>query len=173
MLNKNLYLLGFMGSGKSFVGKQIAEKIGWKFCDLDELIESKAQCSIAEIFDDHGEEYFRIMEHECLKELLLTEQTVVALGGGTPCFHNNMALLNKNGLTFFLDVPVDVLSDRLISETDKRPLLKGKTGTELTSFIEKKLKQRMAYYRKAHYIVSDTDNTANRILELRSFQLRN
>ncbi|MCH2022480.1 MAG: hypothetical protein MK207_08390 [Saprospiraceae bacterium] len=173
MVNKNLYLLGFMGSGKSYVGKHIAEKIGWEFCDLDAVIERKMQCTISEIFDEHGEDCFRQIEHQCLKELLLTKKTVVALGGGTPCFHDNISLIKKRGVTFFLDLSVDVLYERLIAETHKRPLIKGKSVSELKSFIELKLNERMDCYKKAHYIVSGPDNSINRILNIRSFYIMN
>lgn len=153
-----LYLLGFMASGKSFLGKKLALDLGLSFVDLDDLIEEKEACSIAMIFEKKGEAYFRALEQECLHETALLENHLIALGGGTPCFFLNMEWINNNGISFFLDVPLEILVQRLLLEPNKRPLLKGKNREELQLFVAKKLEERRPYYNKAKYIIKNNKN---------------
>ncbi|CAA6823022.1 MAG: Shikimate kinase I (EC [uncultured Aureispira sp.] len=155
MLKCNLYLLGFMGSGKSYVGKALAKDLNVPFIDLDVFIEKAAECTISEIFARKGEAYFRRLEANSLRQLK-TANAVIALGGGTPCFLNNSAWIRENGDSFFLDVSMPLLIERLRGETHKRPLLEGKSEAALTLFMQKKLEERHSFYTQATYIVKET-----------------
>jgi shikimate kinase len=165
MLKRNLYLLGFMGCGKSHVGKALSKDLKVPFIDLDSFIEQKAQCTIDEIFATKGEAYFRKLEASSLR-LLKTARAVIALGGGTPCFLDNNAWILESGDRFFLDAPIPILIERLLNETEKRPLLKGKNNEELTVFIETKLKERRSFYEQGTYIIKET-NLKKIILEIK------
>ena len=150
MLKHNLYLLGFMGSGKSHVGKALAKDLKVPFVDLDVFIETAAQARISEIFARKGEAYFRTLEAHCLRQLK-NKNAVIALGGGTPCFLENHIWIRENGNSFFLDVSIPVLIERLLGETEKRPLLKGKNKEALAIFIQDKLEERRFFYTQATY----------------------
>ena len=121
-----LYLTGFMGSGKSLIGKKLAEKLQFKFLDLDTAIEEYAGKSVAEIFVEKGEAAFREMEQKMVRQTDKLQNTIIATGGGTPCFYENMDWMNKHGLTIFLEVSPEILAQRLKGEKQKRPLLAGK-----------------------------------------------
>ena len=138
-----------MGSGKSYTGKQLAERLNYDFQDLDDAIEAKAGKTIREIFADEGEAHFRQLERQCLWELGEQTKLVVATGGGAPCFFDNMELMNAAGLTIFLDTPVETLVQRLKPEIAHRPLLAGKSDTELQAFIDQKLSERRPFYEQA------------------------
>lgn len=155
MLERNLYLLGFMGSGKSYVGKALSKELKAPFIDLDAFIEREAKCTIDEIFANQGEAYFRSLEASSLRQLK-TAKAVIALGGGTPCFFNNSTWIRENGDSFFLDVSTPVLIKRLLGETEKRPLLKGKSKEELSLFIQDKLAARRSFYEQATQIIKET-----------------
>lgn len=144
-----LFLMGYMGSGKSTIGKLLAKKLKWDFIDLDKYIEKHAGKKITEIFENDGEIKFRKLEHECLKRLLNKDNIVIALGGGTPCFHNNIDLINKNGVSIYLKVNVDILAGRLFKGENKRPLIRNLNKTELILFIKKTLKERVSIYKQA------------------------
>ncbi len=141
-----------MGSGKSLIGKRLAEALGWKFVDLDLHLEKSEGRSISEIFTQDGEMAFRLIEARCLRSCTDLENSVVATGGGAPCFHANMAWMNDNGLTVYLDVPDTVLALRLENEVNERPLLAGKTGQALLDFIKIKLETRQLFYGKAQFV---------------------
>ena len=164
-----LYLMGFMGSGKSFVGKQIASKTNFSFHDLDDLIIEKAGMSISEIFTLYGEDYFRKLERECLFETEKFKNVIIATGGGTPCFFNNIEWINQHGLSIFLDANIPVLIKRLQGEIEKRPLLKGKNEIELQAFIQNKLTQRRNFYELAHIIYHLTSGNEPIIEDLLKF----
>jgi len=141
-----------MGSGKSFSGKRMAEKMNFDFIDLDEFIEKKEGRTIREIFEKEGEEYFRKVERESLLEMGKKENTIIAVGGGTPCFFDNMDWMNGNGKTIFLKTPVKILANRLEKAMENRPLLNGFSKKELKTFIKKKLKERNPFYKKSQII---------------------
>jgi len=131
-----IFLLGFMGSGKSTLGKKLAAKLKRDFVDLDELIEEKEKCSIQKLFDTKGEDYFRTIEHEYLKRLInVTTNQVISLGGGTPCFYGNMELMNESGVSIYIKYNAGILTNRLINAKIERPLIKGKTREELSQYI--------------------------------------
>lgn len=144
-----IYLLGFMGSGKSFSGQQLAEKFNMSFVDLDEYIEKKEGQSIQSIFKNKGEDYFRKVEQASLHEMGTREMTIISTGGGTPCFFDNMDWMNEDGITVFLETHVQVLTNRLLEGMEHRPLLKDFSKEELASFIEHKLEERNPFYHQA------------------------
>jgi shikimate kinase len=141
-----VYMIGFMGSGKTTTGKKLASLLGWKFEDLDLLIEGKLQLTIPEIFEVHGEKFFRNLESELLRNLNPGENTIVSTGGGTPCFRDNMDFMNKNGITVYLQLNPGQLKSRLISGREKRPLLKNLDDKGLLDFITVKLAEREGVY---------------------------
>ncbi|MDP1746490.1 MAG: shikimate kinase [Bacteroidota bacterium] len=151
------FLTGYMGSGKSTVGEKLAAKLKYDFIDLDKLIESDYKQSIPEIFATKGEKEFRAMEHNTLKRVIEKDNIVVACGGGTPCYYDNMELMSNNGVTVYIKMSVDALVDRLTNAKEKRPLIENKTAPELRSFIKRQLEKREDIYHKAQYTVKGKD----------------
>lgn len=163
MLTRNIYLIGFMGSGKSYWGKRLAAALGVAFYDLDTVIEERASKSIPTIFKQEGEAYFRALEKEALETTAMETPAVIGLGGGTPCFFDNMSWIKRHGYSVFLDISVDLLIQRLKSETNQRPLLHNKTDEALRDFIGQKLSERRSYYEQANCRMTNTDNLINQI----------
>ena len=158
-----IYLIGFMGSGKSTIGRKLANHLHFDFVDLDRLIEIKAGMSIAEYFNAHGEEKFREFERDVLRQSVFPENTIIATGGGAPCYFNNMAWMNETGKTVYLSLEPKALANRLENAKVQRPLIKGLSGEELVNFIKLKLGSREPFYHEAQFIVSGTDLTAERL----------
>jgi len=144
-----IFLIGFMGSGKSHWGKIWAEEKGMDFFDLDQLLEIQEGKSILELFETAGEEGFREMESSLLRNLPLHSASIVACGGGTACYHRNMAWMNTHGTTVYLMASADELCERLLLQTHERPLLKGLHSDELHGYIAEKLEERLPYYLNA------------------------
>ena len=155
-----IILIGYMGSGKTTVGKALAKELGLPFYDLDWYIESRMRKSVAQIFAERGEEGFRKIEHNMLHEVAEFEDVIVSCGGGTPCFFDNMDYLNQQGDVVYLKAKPEVLQKHLLMGKGDRPLLKGKSPDELIDFISQQLEQREPYYTKARYTldVSLMDN---------------
>ena len=154
MSGKNLiYIIGFMGSGKSTAGKKLAASLGWTFIDLDRKIEEVALKTIPQIFSEDGEEYFRKIESEVLMNLDKTKKTVVSTGGGTPCHGDNMDFMLQTGLTVYLKMTPGQLAKRLLDSSGERPLLKNVPDESLQGFIGEKLAYREKWYSKAEIIV--------------------
>ncbi|MFY9308109.1 MAG: shikimate kinase [Bacteroidia bacterium] len=151
------FLVGYMGSGKSTIGKQLAAKLKYDFIDLDSLIETDYHMSINEIFATKGEAEFRGMEHNTLKKVLEKNNVVVACGGGTPCYYDNMELMNRNGITIYIKMSTDTLISRLSQAKNSRPLLENKTEDELRTFVASQLERREDTYHQAHYVVKGKD----------------
>ena len=149
MKTERVYLIGFMGSGKSTLGRWLAEAMDWSFIDLDHFIENKYHKTIPQIFEDYGEDGFRDMEAKCLQEVSEFEKVIVGSGGGTPCFFNNMEVMNSTGLSIYLKLTPQVIYDRLQTSQAKRPLIAGKSGDELLDFIAVKLAERESFYKQA------------------------
>jgi len=143
-----IFLVGFMGSGKTTVGKKLASRLGWSFMDLDERIESGAGMKITEIFSEKGEPYFRKLEYDVLRNIEESE-TVVSTGGGTPCSDDNMEYMLNSGLTIYLKMTPSQLKGRLLKSSRERPLIKNVGIRELEGFIEKKLLEREKWYCRA------------------------
>ena len=153
-----IFLTGFMGSGKSLLGKMLAEKLDLAFLDLDAFLEEMAGHSISEIFSRQGEKAFRTLEAEALRHTAPMERTVIATGGGTPCYHQNMEWMNDHGVSIFLDVSTDLLSTRLQADLGLRPLIAGKTEEELAGFINTKLAARRVFYEQSHFVCHANDS---------------
>ncbi|MFC2109374.1 shikimate kinase [Bacteroidota bacterium] len=164
-----IVLIGYMGSGKSSIGRRLSEKLKCRLIDLDDFIVEKENASVKEIFEEKGEAYFRAKEEECLQELLSIEGDVIlSLGGGTPCFGNNMQFVldAKNTKSFYLKASVAKLADKLMLKKAKRPLIANiETKEALTEFIEKHLSDRSPYYEKAEYKVVMDDKSKKEVVE--------
>jgi shikimate kinase len=154
---QKVYIIGFMGSGKTTAGKKLAAVLGWPFFDLDKKIEEIAGKSIPDIFSQDGENYFRTIESEALKTIEYETDAVVSTGGGTPCYSDNMDFMLKTGLTVYLKLnPLQLLS-RLSGSKGERPLIKNMGREELLSFIEEKLHSRELWYNRAIIIIEGID----------------
>jgi shikimate kinase len=153
-MNTRIFLIGFMGSGKSTLGLKLANLIGYQFMDMDNLIEETAEMSVPEIFSEHGEAVFRKWEHDILLELCSREKLVIATGGGAPCHSQLMDTMNANGTTIYIQLPPEALKDRLINSRTERPLIRGKSETELLDFINGLMGKREKFYGQAELIVS-------------------
>ncbi|HKP31882.1 MAG TPA: shikimate kinase [Chitinophagaceae bacterium] len=151
-----IYLLGFMGSGKTHWGRLLSEKLTLPFFDLDQQVIDEEKLPINEIFDKKGEEYFRMLEKEMLHMLTESHESfVMACGGGTPCFFNNIDYMNNNGITVWLNTKLDVLYNRLIKERAHRPLLKDLQDGQIKSFMVKKFSERRIYYEQAELVIEE------------------
>lgn len=155
--SRKVYIIGFMGSGKTTAGKKLAAVLGWSFLDLDKKIEDKTGKSIAEIFSEHGEDYFRKIESEILKNLECETDTVVSTGGGTPCYADNMDFMLITGLTVYLKLTPLQLRSRLSESKGERPLIKNLGKEELLAFIEEKLRLREPWYNRAAINIEGID----------------
>lgn len=145
------FLIGFMGTGKSYWGKQWAQAHGLNFYDLDEEIEKIEGLKVSQIFDSKGEAYFRKKEKEVLHSFFQKDNFILSCGGGTPCFFNNMSKMNEKGVTIYLKTDVVELVNRLSLEKETRPLIKGLTDETLKDYILEKLNDREPFYSKAVY----------------------
>lgn len=152
-MDKHIILVGFMGSGKSTVGRLLAKELAVDFIDSDEVISSQEGMSVSAIFDTKGEAYFRQKEVEFVNGLSAMKPSVIAVGGGLPCFENNLELLKAAGKVYYLNVSVMTLVKRLQNEKSSRPLLANLEDKELSNFVFDKLIERTAFYRKAHHII--------------------
>jgi len=157
-LNRHIYLLGFMGSGKTFLAKKIGQELNIPFYDLDQEIEKYYNNSIESIFKVKGEDFFRALESKMLKSLISFSPGIVSLGGGTPCFNNNINFLNSVGITIFIDTTSELICSRLQKDKSNRPLLKEvkKNPEKLIEFIDNKLAERKPIYQQANFIVQQT-----------------
>ena len=153
---KPIFLIGYMGSGKTTLGRALSQATGMQFIDLDEYIENRYHMSISEIFSCHGEAGFRQREQAILTEVADFEDVIIACGGGTPCFYDNMELMNRRGTTILLEASHARLSERLSAARSKRPLIAAMTDEELDAYISSALAARMPHYGKAlHRFCSD------------------
>lgn len=160
---KRIFLIGYMGAGKTTIGKRLANELGLSFIDLDCFIENRYQQTVNQLFNQRGETAFRIIEQKLLHEISLFENTLISTGGGAPCFFDNMMFMNNVGTTIYLKVSVKELTNRLELCKHTRPLLKDKTKQELSDFITNNLIKRENYYSQANIIfdaevlLEDTD----------------
>jgi shikimate kinase len=163
-----IYLIGMPGSGKSTLGQQLAERLSLSFIDLDTVIEDHQQKAVSDIFREKGEDHFRLIESQLLREWAGSEKSfVMATGGGAPCFHQGIDIINQTGLSIFLDVSVDVLLNRLHSKTD-RPLLNSIDAKEKDEKLRAIRTSRLSCYQKAH--ISVTDPTPTKLMEAIQFK---
>lgn len=155
---KRIFLIGYMGTGKTTAGRQLAKELNLVFYDLDHYIEARFQKTISQIFEQEGEDRFREIESSMLKEVGEFENVVIATGGGTPCFFDNMSYMNKQGQTIYLKASAEALTKRLINcKMNKRPLIKDKSESELLQFVKENLAKRESSYMQAT-IAFETEN---------------
>ncbi len=159
-------MIGFMGSGKSTVGSKLSSETGLPFIDLDKYIQTKEGRTIDDIFNEKGEDYFRETERRLLKEIIKKDNIILSCGGGTPCFFNNMSLMNENGITIYLRMPVAALHSRLLNSKYDRPLVKKMYGQELRNYISVTLEEREKYYRMAHHTVEAINLEISSVVKL-------
>jgi shikimate kinase len=161
-----VYIIGFMGSGKSTTGKKLASLLDWHFADLDRSIEKYSGKTISEIFSQYGEIYFRNVESEVLKSLKTKTNSVISTGGGTPCFGDNMDFMLETGLTLYLKLTPSQLKSRLADSKGERPLIKDLTNDGLLHFIEDKLAFREKWYNRAEITVEGFDPDINQLVNM-------
>jgi shikimate kinase len=164
-MQKRIFLIGFMGSGKSTIGSGLARKIGYDFVDMDHLIEETAGMTIPGIFSEHGEKVFRKWEHDILLELCQLEKIVVSTGGGAPCHNDLIRIMNEHGITVYIRLPVSVLKDRLMNSKTERPLIRGKNEAELLQFIHSLLEEREPFYNQARITVDGSNLEVRELIE--------
>ena len=157
-------LIGYMGSGKSHISKLLSEKINFQLFDLDKVISTKYQQTIPEIFQNKGEISFRKLEKETLEEILEKEkQCILSVGGGTPVYYNNMDVLNEKTITIYLRANISTLTERLVKQKEKRPIIARISDEDLPEFIAKHLFERNVFYNKSQFII-DTDNKSPEVI---------
>lgn len=161
-----IFLIGFMGCGKTTLGRKLANRLGYDFMDLDHILEAQEGMTIAQYFAKHGEDSFRKLESEVLKKTNYPEYAIVSTGGGLPCFFDNMDWMNAHGKTIYIKLSPKTLADRLEKEKEERPLLRQHHGEALVAFIADKLTEREPFYSKATIIADGLSLTAEKVEEM-------
>lgn len=161
-----IFLIGYMGSGKSTLGKALAKNLNYKFIDLDHHIEERYGKTISQIFETEGEQRFREIERDYLHGTTAMENTVISSGGGTPCFYDNIDWMNEKGMTVYLEMAVDGLFNRLVNAKDERPLLQKLTAEEMKAFIRENLSKREPYYLKAQHVIKGQNVKPRQVISL-------
>ena len=161
-----IYLIGFMGCGKSTFGRRLAKKLEYDFIDMDAVIEKMAGKNIEIIFEEEGEPAFRKLEKEVLLATVKAEKCVIATGGGTPCYDNHMEFINANGVSVYLRMSPLSIAHRLENARKQRPLTKGKTGDVLLDFVKGKLLEREKYYLQSHCIIKGETVKPDQVIAL-------
>jgi shikimate kinase len=152
-----IYLIGYMGCGKSTLGKKLSKHLGLQFIDMDHYIEKRNCKTVPQLFEEFGEEGFRERERKALEELSEFTDVVIATGGGAPCFFDNIDLMNRTGKTIYLNIHPKILASRLLESKTERPLIKGKSREELIEFIDETLRKRNEFYKQAKYEITRQD----------------
>lgn len=161
-----IFLIGFMGCGKTHWGREMSRTLQVPFFDLDSVIEENEGKAITAIFAEKGEEYFRMLEKDVLYMLTEShENFVMATGGGTPCFFNNIDYMKSRGTTIWINSSIDTLHNRLVKEKDQRPLVANIPDSELRSFIIRKYSDRKIFYQQANVILNEDDLTLDKLIE--------
>ncbi|MFT3936091.1 MAG: shikimate kinase [Chitinophagaceae bacterium] len=161
-----IFLIGFMGSGKTHWGKILSRQMNIPYFDLDEVIVASEKLSVQQIFHDKGEEYFRVKEQEVLEALSQDhDNVIISTGGGTPCFFNNIDFMRQQGIVVWLNTAIDTLLERLLKQKHTRPLIKNISDKELKAFIIKKLQDRKMYYEQAHVMLHEESITAESLIK--------
>jgi shikimate kinase len=161
-----IFLIGFMGSGKSTTGKKLAMRLGYAYLDTDSQIVSKFGMSVNEIFDRLGEEKFRDAEFRLLNELIRRKNIVVSTGGGFPCLGENMEIINRYGFSIYLKVSPSDLYQRLSTRKQKRPLIRDLSDADLKRYIDQKLAERESYYSRARHTVDGLHVSQDELIRL-------
>lgn len=157
--SRKIFLIGIMGSGKTHWAQRLADYLHMDWIDLDQQIEKVTDMPVRDIFATQGEEYFRLKEKDTLRQFAGVNNIIIATGGGTPCFHDNMAWMNENGITIWLNVDSAVLAERLKRKKYKRPLISHLNDDEIQNFIEAKIKEREPFYAQAQYHIAGSQIT--------------
>ena len=162
-----IFLIGFMGSGKTYWGRLLSVKLQLPFSDLDTVITEAEKRSVADIFAESGEEYFRYKEKETLEKIVREQDRfILSCGGGTPCFFNNIEFMKKNGKVVWLNTSIDVLKERLLKERKTRPLIRDIDDAELKRYIVRKLSERRMYYEQADLMVNEEGISLEHLISL-------
>jgi shikimate kinase len=161
-----VFIIGFMGCGKTTWGRKLANHLGFDFLDLDHVFEAKVGKTITEYFTEYGQDAFREMESTILKETDYPENVIVSTGGGLPCFFDNMAWMNTHGQSLYIKLSPKTLAERLDKGKTTRPLILGKHGEELVAFIAEKLAERESFYEQATHIVNGIDMSVERLVDV-------
>jgi shikimate kinase len=164
-----IFLIGFMGSGKTTIGKKLAKKMKYAFLDLDQEIEKQENLTISQIFDTSGEDYFRTLENKVLIDLTQLSNTVVSCGGGTPCHFNNIDIINNAGISIYIQLSAEALHSRLKTARTQRPLLKNRDESELYDFIKSKLNERQSCYLKSKIVIPGLDVNIENLINYISY----
>lgn len=154
-----------MGAGKTTIGRQLASMVHYQFTDLDQFIEKAHGVSITDIFLDNGEAYFRLLEKRYLEKVTHLQQAIIACGGGTPCFYDNLEVMLKSGLVIYVKQSPDVLYQRLIEQQMQRPLLMGMDELQLMKFIDQNVNRREQFYMQAHLIFEPEKETLEQLVD--------
>lgn len=157
---RNVFLIGYMGVGKTTIGKLLSAELGVEFIDLDKYIENRYRKTIHELFETKGEDGFRKIESEMLHEVATFQNVLISTGGGTPCFYDNMEVMNKMGITVYVKAPVEQLVSRLLASKNVRPLIQSKSPKELKVFVTQHLAQRNVYYSQAMIVYENEHLTS-------------
>ena len=170
---RRIVLVGYMGSGKTTVGKALSKETGMMFYDLDWYIENRMHTTVSKLFTERGEEAFRKIEYNMLHEVAEFEDVIISCGGGTPCFFDNMDYLNQQGDVVYLKASPNTLYKHLLMAKVERPLLKGKSPEELIAYITEHLKERAPFYEKARYtldvnVLDDYDKIHTSVQSIRT-----
>ena len=161
-----IYLVGYMGAGKTTAAKRLAHRLGWEHYDTDALFEEKYHISVDDFFHKYDEALFRKLESQILQSTENLENAVISTGGGTPCFNDNMTWMNGHGTTVFLKISPQTAVSRIMLSKKKRPLAAGKTEGELATFVEKHYGARMSFYEQAQHVVKGEDLDIEALLAL-------
>ncbi len=161
-----VYLIGFMGSGKATYGKRLAEALDFDFKDTDSIIEEQEGTEVTEIFKNKGEDYFRTIEAKILTEISQEKNTIIATGGGMPCWGNNLEFMNQTGLTIYLKAGLGCVMKNLLKEKERRPMIANIDPTVLADYIHEKLEERKPCYKGAHTSIVTNNMKFSSLLEL-------
>jgi shikimate kinase len=161
-----IYLIGYMGCGKSTLGRRLSVHAGLQFVDMDHYIEERNYKTIPQIFAEEGEAEFRNKERKALEELSEFTDIVIATGGGAPCFFDNINMMNQTGKTIYMNIDPGILADRLMNSKTERPLIKGKSRDELVAFIDETLRKRDVFYKQAQYQITEPDIDLDYVMEM-------
>jgi shikimate kinase len=162
-----IFLIGFMGSGKTHWGRQLSAKLRLPFYDLDTVIAEKEHLTVAEIFARKGEEYFRYQERDTLEEITDEQESfILSCGGGTPCFFNNIEYMKKNGKVIWLNTSIDALTERLQKERMTRPLISDVEEADLRRYVIRKLSERRMYYQQADVTVGEENTNLDLLIKI-------
>jgi shikimate kinase len=163
---KHVYLIGYMAAGKTWLGRELAQQLVRPFYDLDAVLEEKESNTIAGLFNSMGESGFREKEREILLETAHWEPAVIACGGGTPCYKDNLLHLKKQGLTLWVNTPYEIILERLKKERSKRPLLAGITDEELNEKLNTHYQSRLTCYNQAHLAINPQEITIETLIQI-------